>query len=397
MKTNIALISPGTLPIPPVKGGATETLIGQFIDENEIHKDFNIVVYSIYNKESFRLSKGYNHTKFIFIKSNKLRFKFTRLVKFFFRNYLKFNISNHYISIVTKDLIKKDIDVVLIENKPEFVLEIKRHSHLKVVQHIHNDYMSINNNKNNEILDLSDSVLFVSNAIKNNVEWHLKYDDFSVVHNGVDIEKFDLKFHDIEKIQNFRKKLGISESDIVITYIGRLNQQKGILELIESVKLIKASGFKLLVVGSSWYSKNTENKFTEILKKKSKELREKIIFTGYMDHSDIPQVYLCSDIIVVPSQQVEAAGLVVIEARASGKPVIASNSGGIPEYADGNCVIIDLNKQFVENLAYELNKNIINNNYRKLCGQKSLNEIGKYSKLNYYNSMKNILSEYQKK
>lgn len=55
-----------------------------------------------------------------------------------------------------------------------------------------------------------------------------------------------------------------------------------------------------------------------------------IIFTGRIPASEVPYYYAMSDMVVVPSLQ-EAFGLVVSEAMASGKPVIGTEVGGIPD------------------------------------------------------------------
>ena len=57
-------------------------------------------------------------------------------------------------------------------------------------------------------------------------------------------------------------------------------------------------------------------------------IKDKVVFTGFRE--DLPQVMAAMDIVVVPSSA-EPFGRVIIEAMASGKPVIAANSGGAPE------------------------------------------------------------------
>ncbi|MEM2487710.1 MAG: glycosyltransferase family 4 protein, partial [Thermoproteota archaeon] len=59
-------------------------------------------------------------------------------------------------------------------------------------------------------------------------------------------------------------------------------------------------------------------------------VKEKVIFTGRISRNEVPYYYAMSDIVVVPSLQ-EAFGLVISEAMSSGKPVIGSKVGGIPD------------------------------------------------------------------
>ena len=72
MKKSIVIITNGTLPVPPVHGGAVENLLQTFIDLNEKYKNFELVVFSIFNKSAYEKSKSYKLSKFIFINSNTI-------------------------------------------------------------------------------------------------------------------------------------------------------------------------------------------------------------------------------------------------------------------------------------------------------------------------------------
>ena len=58
----VAIISGGKLPVPAVKGGAVETGIQQLVEQNEIYKNIELTVYSIYNDEAIIESKKYKNT-----------------------------------------------------------------------------------------------------------------------------------------------------------------------------------------------------------------------------------------------------------------------------------------------------------------------------------------------
>ena len=61
------------------------------------------------------------------------------------------------------------------------------------------------------------------------------------------------------------------------------------------------------------------------------KLDQKVIFTGFIDYLDLPEFYAKSDIVVVPSEIYESFSYTVAQGMACGKPVIASDIGGIPE------------------------------------------------------------------
>ena len=65
-------------------------------------------------------------------------------------------------------------------------------------------------------------------------------------------------------------------------------------------------------------------------------IEDRVIFLGYIEDSKLPEVFRMADIFVLPSVTSEAFGIVVLEAMASGVPVIATNVGGIPEIVKEN-------------------------------------------------------------
>ena len=64
----ICFIAPKNFPVPALKGGAVETLITDFIDENEKSKKVDVDVITIYDKEAFAQSKKYCNTNFLTFK-----------------------------------------------------------------------------------------------------------------------------------------------------------------------------------------------------------------------------------------------------------------------------------------------------------------------------------------
>ena len=67
----IAIICSQGLPVPAVKGGAIETLVEIICKENEIYRELDIDVYSIYDDDAIESSKPYKNSKFIYSCKNK--------------------------------------------------------------------------------------------------------------------------------------------------------------------------------------------------------------------------------------------------------------------------------------------------------------------------------------
>ena len=131
-----------------------------------------------------------------------------------------------------------------------------------------------------------------------------------------------------------RKDLGITDSDFVAVFWGRLVPRKGIKELILAINQLKQyPDIRLLVIGAINYedTDNQTNPFIEELKTLSNVIKGKIIFTGFVQYERIPSYIALGNVAVIPSCINEALGMTCIEACALGLPVIATNDGGIPE------------------------------------------------------------------
>jgi lipopolysaccharide/colanic/teichoic acid biosynthesis glycosyltransferase len=145
--------------------------------------------------------------------------------------------------------------------------------------------------------------------------------------NGVDTARFTLDpDHD-----GARECLGLCAQDIVVGFVGRLVREKGVLELLEAMKLVFKAipDAKLLVVGdtlSSDRDRKTKHAITRLVAQDG--LASRVLFTGFVE--DIPKVMAAIDLVVLPSQR-EGMPRSIIEAMASSKPVIATNIRGCRE------------------------------------------------------------------
>ena len=159
----------------------------------------------------------------------------------------------------------------------------------------------------------ADKLICISQYMKRETtRYGIDEEKITVVHNGIRPEPF-------RNAKDRRGELGLEGT--VIGYIGRMERHKGVHLLLDAAKDLDAS---LLLVGGGGELEN--------LKKQAERLGvlKKCIFTGYLPHEQIPDHYASSDIIVYPTNY-EPLGNVVLESMAAGKPLVASNVGGIPE------------------------------------------------------------------
>lgn len=112
-----------------------------------------------------------------------------------------------------------------------------------------------------------------------------------------------------------------------ILYIGRLSQDKGVINAVAAMKDIvkKIPDARLIIVGSGPEERS--------LKKYAKDnnLEKNIIFTGKIDNTHVEEYYKKSTLLLVPSTHPDNLPTVCIEAMSVGRPIIGSNIGGIPE------------------------------------------------------------------
>ena len=146
-----------------------------------------------------------------------------------------------------------------------------------------------------------------------------------VIGSAVDLEKFKPP-RDRTK---FRREIGVGDETPLIGNVGMIRPDKGQLELVKSAPLVfeKRPDARFVIVGQG----------TGILKRginvrnaiDRAGLADKIIMAGY--RWDTPNVYAACDMIVIASLRTEASPIVLREAFASGRPVIATKVGDIPE------------------------------------------------------------------
>ncbi len=111
---------------------------------------------------------------------------------------------------------------------------------------------------------------------------------------------------------------------------------------------------KLVVAGAFFFNSNIKSPFEQKLHDLASQpqIKERIIFTGFVDYNDMPALYEMADVCVLPSIWDDPAPLAVIESLVSGKPLITTRSGGIPEYANDDCaIILERDNQLVDYLA----------------------------------------------
>ena len=346
----IAIMTCGILPIPAVQGGAVENLIDFYLEFNNQKRLHDITIYSPWDKKAKNhpaLSSDVNHYIYIDDKSLKARIA-RRIYKCFHSNEYYNHYIEYYFEKVYSNLKKGDFDIVVLENCPGYAYKLSQRGYHNLVLHLHNELLHSNSRYHDIIFNSLTKILTVSDYIKERVSSIQPSNKIQTIYNGIDLNIFSPK--DISTIN--RNRIGFSESDFIIVYSGRINNEKGISELIDALlNLRDIPQIKLMVLGSSFFdiTKN-ENKFVRSLKNKAKEIESKIVFTGFIPYNQVPDYLQIADIAVLPSMWEEPFGLTIVEAMAMGLPLITTRSGGIPEICEGVATIVERD-HIVNNLA----------------------------------------------
>ena len=374
----VVFVTSGQVPMPPVEGGAVETLLDAFLKYNEENNIYNITVYGGYNQRAVECSKKYINTEFIFIKKNKFQKIYDLICRILNKLLKKIYVPNSYIMKVTRMLKHQDVDVVVVENTPMFGLALRKVSKKKLILHLHNDYINISSKLNDKIINSYDDIYVVSNYLKQKIDEVKLTDKIKVLYNGVDLKKFSKLNNTL--IDEVKKEFNIKQDDKIILYTGRIVREKGISELIAAYSLLSYNkNLKLLIVGDI----NSQNKkhmqyYEEILASANMS-KNKIIFTGKKDYADIPIYYSMADVGVVPSICEEGFALTVVENMALGNKLVISDSGGMVELVDDNtATIVKRDENYVSNLSKAIESAIADKRDVELIkqqAQKYSNEI----------------------
>ncbi len=145
-----------------------------------------------------------------------------------------------------------------------------------------------------------------------------------VIHNGVDTRKFQ-PATDKRKI---KQELGLNPDDLAILSVGRLYARKGLFTLIESMPQVvkRFKNAKFVISG-----KGQSDEMRKLIAHAERlGVKENIIFTGYYPDKKLPKLYQAADVFAF-STFYEHHPFAVLEALATGLPVVTTWVGGIPE------------------------------------------------------------------
>lgn len=167
----------------------------------------------------------------------------------------------------------------------------------------------------------ADRVIAVSGALKGEIQWLYELPDWkvNVVYNGVPVSRFD-GWIDPGAV---KARYGIGPMDQTVLFMGRLSVQKGPDLLVEAIPRLLSfyPATKFVIAGEGYMRGDLERRAHEL------GVAHAIRWLGRLDPGRHAELMKACDIVCVPSRN-EPFGIVVLEAWAAGKPVVASEVGG---------------------------------------------------------------------
>lgn len=221
----------------------------------------------------------------------------------------------------------------------------------------------------------SDKIISVSNTLTKQLLNRMKIsnDKIKTVHHGININKF----MNCDSMQDNTILLdyGLKGCDKYILTIGTEKPHKNIRVVIRAYTMLDyeiLKKYKLLVIGVN------ENIALDVFEDINfdKFLNKKIIFAGNVPYKRIPIFYRNSSLFIFPSK-LESFGLPLLEAIASGVPVVASNSTAIPEVLEKAGMLFDPDDS--RELAKEIEMVLKNEDLKKGLVRKGKERVKNFS------------------
>ncbi|MBN1368270.1 MAG: glycosyltransferase family 4 protein [Dehalococcoidales bacterium] len=204
--------------------------------------------------------------------------------------------------------------------------------------------------------------------------------DYDIIPNGIELDRFSPDVKPFPEYMDGKKN---------ILFVGRLESRKGVIYLLRAYWRIKREipESRLMIVGPG---KNLLLRFQRwVARRKMKD----VVFVGYASQDELPRYYKTADIFCSPATGRESFGIVLLEAMAMGKPIVATNIEGYRCVITNGVEGILVPPKDDRRLAGAL-KILINN--PELCREMSRNGLEKVKDYSWEKVARRILSIYNR-
>jgi len=184
------------------------------------------------------------------------------------------------------------------------------------------DFINYHLSNHKLFFERADRIIAVSNELAKDIKRQYKVPEekLVVIPNGIDVSKFKPML-----AEDLREKLGLTDEKVIVS-VGAISRQKGFHLLLKTLPdiLKEYKNARLIIVGGGLYLQKLKDMAVKL------GVKNHVIFTGRVPDEELPKYYNLADIFAFPTLRVEGLPLVIPEAMACEKPVVASRIGGIP-------------------------------------------------------------------
>ena len=195
----------------------------------------------------------------------------------------------------------------------------------------------------------ADAFVSVAHSVKEDVVRLLGVDPAKVypIHNGFNPELFR-PVRDPLALQSVKTKYKLP--DKFILWAGQIESRKNVARLLEAFALIKDKvPHYLVMAGEQRWNASTELRNIDAL-----GIKARVLFTGWVTHSDLPTVYCLADLFAFPSLY-EGFGIPLLEAMGCGCPIVTANTATPPEVTNGAaCLVNPLDSRDIADGMYKV-------------------------------------------
>ncbi|AOZ94825.1 glycosyl transferase [Paenibacillus crassostreae] len=343
----IALICTEMLPVPPIRGGAIQILLGGVIPY--LASKYEITIYCRSDRE---LADRETVEGVSYIRVS----------------------ADDYVVNIAKELVaarkaNHHYDVIHVFNRPSNILIYKSAMPMSsFVVSLHNEMFrekKITEKLGRKSIKAVDGIMSISDYIGETIisRFPIAKSKVRTVYSGIDLKRYyPIWSEEALAIRTELRKTHGVEHNKVVLFVGRLTKSKGPDILIHSMEQVirEHPDAVLMIVGSKWFHDERIDRYGERIRELASGFGDQIRFTGFIQPKELPTIFLLGDVFVCSSQWQEPLARVHYEAMGAGLPIITTNRGGnaeIIKHNENGFVIDDYTnpQAFAESISYLFN------------------------------------------
>ncbi len=347
----VALVGPELFPIPPIRGGATEQFVEQVAHRLQ---RWQPVVIGVGDPD---LPARERHGRVEYV-----RVPLTGWRRWLYRRHR--TVFPFYDREVARVLRALKPELVHVHNRPLLARYLKLNlPGTPVILHLHNLYTVLGKRERPAPgVTIPVEACIACSRFVLDAEGHrlaagakARY----VVYNGVDVKAFRPGWEQPAEAQALRHRHGLADEPTVL-FVGKIRESKGVGLLLQAMESVwrELPRAVLVLVGGTEFGRGRLHRQTPFFQKLAARVAAapgRVVQTGFISPTEVPRAYLMGDVCAAPSQIDEGLPLVILEAAASGLPLVSTRVGGIPEFVrDGETGLLLEQKDDAHELAAKL-------------------------------------------